>query len=89
MAAFDVPVPAILRSVNRFAFAAAQDRNPVVAFLHINYAIGNLNLLFEAVGKGAVQAQSHADINRLHINMLKFQDQVQRKLFRMADCKCR
>ena len=82
MAVYSIPTAVLLRSMHRWAYAATQDRDPVVAYLHVNYAIEDLNILVGAVGKAAVQAQMRGNLDRLHVNLLKLQDQVGAQLIR-------
>lgn len=76
----DTPIKMAVRLIYRWMYAAKQDKNPYVAILHINYAVGNSILLGEMFPPGIVRSITGVDPYYLHLEASKVQDKIQKKL---------
>jgi hypothetical protein len=68
-----------VRQLRRYAFAASQDRSPVVGLTHASYALILIDTLEEAVGREAI-AQMGYDSTKLRQFVTKLQDMHAEKL---------
>ncbi len=48
-----------VRQMKRYAFAASQDRSPIVGLTHASYALIALDIIEEAVGREAIRAKGY------------------------------
>lgn len=72
--------PAIaVRQLRRYAFAASQDRSPVVGLTHASYALILLDVLEEAVGRQAIEQMGY-DVAKYRAFITKLQDMHAEKL---------
>lgn len=72
--------PAIaVRQLRRYAFAASQDRSPVVGLTHASYALILLDVLEEAVGRTAIEQMGY-NVVQLRGFVTKLQDMHAEKL---------
>jgi hypothetical protein len=55
----DAGAGAAIRHIRRYAFAASQDKSPVVGLTHASYALMCLDLLEETVGRSAIAAAGY------------------------------
>ena len=69
----------LIRQSARYAVAAQQDKSPVIALLHANYAAG----YFYALGDFASESQIHnatgIDVKKFKEHVINVQDMVTRK----------
>ena len=69
----------LIRQSARYAVAAQQDKSPVIALLHANYAAG----YFYALGDFASESQIHnatgIDVKKFKEHIINVQDMVTRK----------
>lgn len=68
-----------LRQIRRYAFAASQDKSPVVGLTHASYALVLLDTLEEMIGRDAV-ARAGYDPKKVRDFITKLQDTHAEKL---------
>lgn len=64
----------LMRQVYRWYIASIQDNNPVIAMLHINYAVGYLSALMEISSEDEIYKVSGLNIRELQKEVTKQQD---------------
>jgi predicted ArsR family transcriptional regulator len=69
-----VGVRVYVRQLRRYAFAAAQDKSPVVGLTHASYALAMLDALEEVVGREQVSKIAGINVKRLRTFITKWQD---------------
>jgi hypothetical protein len=62
-----------IRQIRRYAFAASQDRSPVVGLTHASYALILLDTLEEVAGRDAI-ARTGYDVKKIRAFITKLQD---------------
>lgn len=62
-----------IRQIRRYAFAASQDRSPVVGLTHASYALILLDTLEEMVGRDAIKRGGY-DVGKVRAFITKLQD---------------
>lgn len=67
------PTAVAIRQIRRYAFAASQDKSPVVGLTHASYALMGLDLLEEVAGRDAIRAAGF-DPTRVRQFITKLQD---------------
>ena len=73
-------IDALMRHAARWAIAAGQDRSPVIALLHANYAVGYILALRDIASDAEVLRISGRDPYVLFGELLAIQDQATRAL---------
>lgn len=73
-----------VRQVERWLFAARQDRHPGVALLHANYAVGDLDLLRQLYEDADVRRVTGRDPPVLLAEASRLQDEAQANLNRLC-----
>lgn len=73
-----------VRQVERWLFAARQDRHPGVALLHANYAAGDLDLLRQLYEDADVKRVTGRDMLALLAEASRLQDEAQAALVRLC-----
>ena len=72
-----------VRQIKRWLFAAKQDRNLGVALLHVNYAVGNIDMLIQMVPYEQVKKTTGVDMFLLHKKATALQDKIQSRILRI------
>ena len=70
----------LVRQTARWATAASQDDNPVIAVLHANYGAGYLWALKDIATKEEIENATNIDMNKFQKNVVDTQDKTNRKL---------
>lgn len=76
-----------VRQIERWMFAVTQDRNPGVALLHANYAVGDLDMLRQMTSNGAVMRVTGKSMLEMLKRATKLQDMAQRRLGKFCKIK--
>lgn len=71
-----------IRQIKRWSFASIQDKNPGIALLHANYAVGDLSMLREMVNDNKIKKATGIDPFKLHLQTINLQDKAQTKLLK-------
>jgi hypothetical protein len=68
-----------VRQMRRYAFAASQDKSPIVGITHASYALIALDIIEEAVGRDAIKAKGY-DPAKLRAFITGLQDMHAKRL---------
>lgn len=68
-----------VRQMRRYAFAASQDKSPIVGLTHASYALIALDIIEEAVGREAIVAKGYDPV-KLRAFITGLQDMHAKKL---------
>ena len=74
-------IHAAVRQASRWALAAAQDKNPIVRFLHASYSVGIYDLLIAQIGTDTINSLIKDDIRDMAEWARRWQDQAEKELF--------
>ncbi len=69
-----------VRQLRRWLFAAAQDRDPRVRFLHASYGVATLDAIRQVASDLETADATGADMLDLHRQLVAWQDDAQREL---------
>jgi hypothetical protein len=84
----DAEIVALARQSQRWLYAAGQDGDLVVKHLHLNYGVGDLDLLAETASPERIRTLTGLDIAVARENARAEQDRVQRELItRLQQCQ--
>lgn len=78
--AFPDAMKIAIRQTTRWLYAAKQDKSPLVAMLHANYAVGNIDLMRQMWTDAEIAAGTGYDIHALVKDAQQVQDAAQRRL---------
>jgi len=79
---FTPKITIAIRQIERWLIAAAQDLNPGIAYLHANYAVGDIDMLRQMFTDAEIASASGKDILELHKRAIQMQDHAQTTLLR-------
>lgn len=74
----------LVRQTARWATAASQDDNPVIAILHANYSAGYLWALKDIATNNEIENTAKIDMNKFEENIVNTQDKANKKLIRLC-----
>ena len=74
----------LTRQTARWATAASQDENPVIAVLHANYAAGYLWALKDIATDKEIENASNIEMKKFQKNVVDTQDKVNKKLVKLC-----
>tara|TARA_Y100001970_G_scaffold170513_1_gene208408 strand:+ start:869 stop:1159 length:291 start_codon:yes stop_codon:yes gene_type:complete len=74
----------LTRQTARWATAASQDENPVIAVLHANYAAGYLWALKDIATNKEIENASNIEMKKFQKNVVDTQDKVNKKLVKLC-----
>jgi len=69
----------LVRQSARFATAAQQDKSPVIAVLHANYAAGYLYALKDIATESQIHNATGIDVKKFKEHVLNVQDMITKK----------
>jgi hypothetical protein len=69
----------LVRQSARFATAAQQDKSPVIAVLHANYAAGYLYALSDIASESQIHNATGIDVKKFKEHVLNVQDMITKK----------
>ena len=73
----DPEVNQMMRAVNRYHYAAQQDLNPIVGFLHNSYSVAIMDQLRDLATDEEIDAATGGSIRDLRVEILAIQDGLQ------------
>ena len=74
-----------VRQIERWMLAVKQDRNPGIALLHANYAVGNLDMLRQMVSDNEVIKVTGKNPLQLMARATRLQDIAQKKVIDLCN----
>ena len=74
----------LVRQTARWATAASQDENPVIAVLHANYAAGYLWALKDIATKEEIESAANINMNKFQKNVVDTQDETNKRLVKLC-----
>ena len=69
-----------IRQIDRWMFASKQDRNPGIALLHANYAVGDLDMLRQAASDIEINNTTGRNSLALFHKAIVLQDHAQERV---------
>lgn len=72
----------LLRQTARWAVAARQDNNAMIAILHANYAAGYLWALKDIASKTEIEAATGVDLTQFEHEIIKTQEMATKKVIK-------
>ena len=76
-------IPILLRQITRWAVAAEQDKAPMIAILHANYAVGYLYALMDIKEEKEIEKYIK-DFSKLKKKIIKIQDEAVKKAIKVC-----
>ena len=73
-----------VRQIERWIYAAGQDRHPAISILHANYAVGDLDMLRQMVSDDEVIKATGKNPLTLLVEATRLQDLAQEKLLKLC-----
>tara|TARA_Y100001970_G_C13808126_1_gene638566 strand:- start:153 stop:557 length:405 start_codon:yes stop_codon:yes gene_type:complete len=74
----------LVRQTARWATAASQDDNPVIAVLHANYAAGYLWALKDIATNEEIESTANINMNKFEKNVVDAQDKTNKRLVKLC-----
>lgn len=73
-------IKTFMRQVTRWLYAAKQDQDPAVKFLHASYGVGNLDAIRQIISDQEIKLTTGFDSISLMRELSILQDQAQKEL---------
>lgn len=73
-----------IRQVKRWLYASKQDKNPGIALLHANYAVGNIDMFLQMYHPNTILKYTKDDIYELYREATKLQDEAQKRVLEVC-----
>lgn len=70
----------LIRQVTRWLYAAKQDQDPAVKFLHASYGVGNLDAIRQIISDSEIKSATGLDSISLMRELSMLQDQAQKEI---------
>tara|TARA_Y100000591_G_C21643138_1_gene598937 strand:+ start:298 stop:753 length:456 start_codon:yes stop_codon:yes gene_type:complete len=74
----------LVRQTARWATAATQDDNPLIAVLHANYGTGYLWALKDIANKNEIETAANIDLVKFQNNVIQIQDATTKRLAKVC-----
>jgi len=63
-----------VRQIKRWLYAAEQDKDPYVKYLHATYAVGDIDLLREMASDMEIMKSTNVDLLNIRAKAIRIQD---------------